>query len=191
MQPKLLQMEHALYLVEEWNGENDSGLIPWGDLILVRSDECAPYTAGGMLHTDEVRERMTMATQTGIIVAMGTEAFAFTLGGKRMGDDVPRPKIGDRIWHPKYAGDLYQGFDKKAYRMMRYTVVGGIFDPEKAPYIPPPPASVLASFKFPTGHGQEQGEAMSIPGAENVGDSFGGPIINLDDGGTAIVDTEE
>lgn len=185
MQPKLLQTEAALYLIEEWDGENTSGIIPKSNLILVRSDECAPYTAGGIGLPDEIRERHTMASETGVIIATGSQAFMVTHDGRRWSDaDEDKPKVGDRVWFQRYSGSLHRGFDGKAYRLMNDSCIGAVFDKKNAPFIEPPKNLALGEFTFPTVAGEAERASApwtGIPGAENVVDVAGGPIVNLNE----------
>lgn len=163
MSPKLFQTARALYTVEPWDGQNLSGLKPISNLVLIRADECAPFTAGGLSLTDEVRENNSLASETGVIVAVGSAAFKFTVGGRPWSDDDPeKPKPGDRVWFQRYSGSEHNGYDKKLYRMMNDTVIGGIFDMEHAPFIPWP-ENYATEWQFPSI--SEVGESMPIDGA--------------------------
>lgn len=190
MQPKLLQTEHALFLIEEWDQVNRSGMRPKSNLILVRSDECAPYTAGGIGLPDEIRERHTQACETGIIIAVGSQAFKVTHDGRRWpDDDEEKPKVGERVWFQRYSGSMHRGFDGKAYRLMNDSLIGATFDPDMAPFIEPARAESIAAFAagfaFPTGGSDDDdaapAESVSIPGAENVVDVAGGPVIPINE----------
>lgn len=177
MQPKLLQGEKALYLIEEWDGVNRSGMIPYANTLLVRADECAPYTAGGILLEDELRERHTMAATTGIVVAIGPAAFQFMPNGRPWPAEDPAAAVGDRVYFIQYAGYLYQGFDRKAYRVMTDAQIMGGFDMAMLPAIEAPKNFTDApNYNFPG-----RGEQVPIPGGENVADIAGGAIINLED----------
>jgi len=136
MQPKLFQTSIALYVIEEWDGLNLSGIIPESNMILVRADECAPFTAGKVALPDEVRENHTLASETGVIIAIGSQAFKYTLDGRRWPDDDPRkPKPGDRIWFKRYSGSELNGFDKRLYRLMNDSLMGARFDTTHMPVI--------------------------------------------------------
>lgn len=150
--PKLLQTEHALYRIEEWDGVNTSGMIPLSNLILVRTDECNDRSPGGVFYDDEVRERMTLASETGVIVAISTQAFRFTLDGRIWPDtDELKPKVGDRIRFARYAGDMFLGYDKKTYRVMKDSQIGCLFDKTHAPFIELPPVPEgSGDFQFPS-----------------------------------------
>ena len=175
MQPKLLklfQSEQALYRIEEWDGENTSGLSPRNNLILVRTDECNDRGPGGVFYPDDVRERMTMASETGVIVAVSSQAFKFTLDGRRWPDDDPeKPKVGDRIRFSRYSGSLFLGYDKRTYRAMNDSAVMGVFDVERAPFLELPP--IGEGFSFPSLAdaiaGLPQGESEAIPPPREIG----------------------
>lgn len=172
MQPKLLQTEKALYLIEEWDGVNRSGMIPKSNLILVRADEAADRSAGGVFYDDEVRERHTLASETGIIIAMGSQAFKTTLDGRRWPDDDPdKPKVGDRVWFQRYSGSMHLGFDKRAYRLMNDSCIGATFDQATAPFIDMP-APAMTPFVFPT----TSAEAERATAAAAIDVDAGAPV---------------
>jgi co-chaperonin GroES (HSP10) len=120
LQPRLIKGMQADYIPVFWEGENPSGLRPYGPNVLVKMDPCATASAGGVLLVDEMVDRMNEASVTGCIVAMGPEAFA------GLSD---RPQVGHRIYIEKYAGTKARGMDGALYRAMDDScVVCGIGD---------------------------------------------------------------
>lgn len=55
-----------------------------------------------------IRDRLQMAEQKAIIVAIGSEAWK--------DESVPRAAVGDSVMISKYAGSLVKGMDGKEYR---------------------------------------------------------------------------
>ena len=163
MQPRLFQTAMALYVIEEWNGENNSGMTPINNLVLVRPDECAQFSAGGVRLPDETRENHSLASETGFIVDVGSQAFKITLDGRRWPDDDPKkPKIGDRVWFKRYSGSEHSGYDNRLYRLINDSNVGAIFSVEGAPYIAWP-ENVTEDWQFPTVAGS--GEIIGVENA--------------------------
>ena len=116
MQAKLLKTELAEYTTVDFEG-NTSGYVPIGDRVLVRVDEAAGTTSGGVHLPDELAYRMTMASETGVIVAMGDAAFHWTFDRSRewYGE---KPKVGDHIYIERYAGRVVKGKDGTMYRVL-------------------------------------------------------------------------
>lgn len=109
LQPRLIKGMQADYVAVFWDGENQSGLVPYGPNVLVCMDPCSAATAGGIMLTDDTAERMNEASVTGCIMAMGPEAFDGL---------ADRPKVGDRVYIEKYAGTKARGKDNMFYRVM-------------------------------------------------------------------------
>lgn len=109
LQPRLIKGMQADYVPVFWDGENRSGLVPYGPNVLVCMDPCSTSSAGGVLLTDDTTERMNEASVTGCIMAMGPEAF----NGLKA-----RPQVGDRVYIEKYAGTKARGKDSMFYRVM-------------------------------------------------------------------------
>lgn len=116
------------YLMGVWDGVNRSGCQPLDDKVLVLMDEHAETTKGGIHITQQARERQNMASETGVVIALGEAAF-------RWNDEATRawtgrkPKPGDRCFVERYAGQLLQGEDGKMYRLMSQKCLGGIAIP--------------------------------------------------------------
>jgi chaperonin GroES len=111
LEPRLIKGMQADYTVAEFDplAGNTSGLIPYGPNVLVKMDECASSSAGGVMLPDDMIERMTEASVTGVVVAMGPEAF------RGLSDS---PQVGQRIYIEKYAGLKARGKDGKLYRVV-------------------------------------------------------------------------
>lgn len=125
MTPKLFKTNLATYIQAEYTGSNPSGWHPLGDKLLVKADSVADVTAGNIKIPDDIRDRMTMAAEAGVVIAVGDGAFMFDsnsvtpfLGRK--------PKPGDRIAMGRYSGQLMKGHDGENYRIMSSSEVGAI-----------------------------------------------------------------
>jgi co-chaperonin GroES (HSP10) len=116
MEPILLRTEVAEFVRSEFTG-NTSGYIPIGDRILVKVDEAAATTSGGVYLPDDITYKMTMAAETGVIVAMGDAAFYWTFDRSRLWHGY-RPKVGDHVYLERYAGRVVKGKDSTLYRVM-------------------------------------------------------------------------
>lgn len=149
LRPKVLSTDVADYVVAPFSGKNESGLRPFGDTIMVLPDKAAE-TAGkaGLLYVpDDVQERMSIASESGVIVAIGADAFKFSAASGRPLTQDEVPKIGDRVLFERYAGRVFKGNDDKIYRVMSDRCVGGVeLKPgEETP--PPPPAKKTKATK--------------------------------------------
>lgn len=111
LEPRLIKGMQAEYHPATYDPEvgNASGLIPYGANVLVRMDECATATGGGVLLIDDMVDRMTEASVTGCIYEIGPDAFR---GMEH------RPHVGQRIYIEKYAGLKTRGRDGALYRIL-------------------------------------------------------------------------
>lgn len=106
-------------------GANRSGIQPVGDMLLVMVDPVKTRTGGGIILTDDIADRQTMSSTTGIVLAMGDSAFLFD--GERVANwHGSKPKVGDRVFFQKYAGQTYTGTDGRVYRVLQDRSVAGI-----------------------------------------------------------------
>lgn len=126
MQPKLIRMQHGEYVVTEWGGANESGIAPHGDRVLVLPDLFADMTSGGVFITEEQREKMNAASQTGVLVAAGDDAWTWNSDRSRRYDGK-KPEVGQRVIFEQYAGTSLWGADGKRYRLMDDKCIGGLF----------------------------------------------------------------
>ena len=126
MQQKLLKSSQlGEFAPAEYNGENESGYEPIGDRVLVLPDEAASKTSGGVELTPEFVERMTMAAETGVIVACGEDAFRWNFDRTRPWEAY-KPRAGDRVYIQRYSGQVMLGEDGRFYRLMDFSCVGAL-----------------------------------------------------------------
>lgn len=114
------------YVHAAWSGENTSGIQPLDDKILVLMDDHAERTKGGIIVTDETKARQSMASETGVVVALGEAAFVYSDDGQRHWTTA-RPQPGDRVVVERYAGRTVQGQDGVEYRLCSQRAIGGVF----------------------------------------------------------------
>ena len=117
--------------VEPWNGRNESGFNPEGDRVLVLPDQCAAQSSGGILLPEEVIERISMAAETGVLVAMGPEAFYWNADRTRPRQSAP-PAVGSRVYFERYSGGLLHGKDGRIYRVCDDKSIGAVELPATA-----------------------------------------------------------
>lgn len=85
------------------------GINPLDVKVLVLPDPVEEKTAGGIILTDQHREKEGFASTRGLLVATGASAFAEWSGDK--------PQAGDRIVTAQYAGITVKGDDGVKYRL--------------------------------------------------------------------------
>ena len=125
MEPKLIKTVHAEYQPARYNGVNVSGWSPIGDYVLIKPDSVAHKTTGGIELPEEIKERMELASITGVIVECGSEAFKWNADRTRpFGGNPPGP--GTRVIFEKYAGKPILGVDGENYRILDDKAIGGI-----------------------------------------------------------------
>jgi co-chaperonin GroES (HSP10) len=117
--PKLLKTMQAEYVPAEWNGKNESRLNPLWDRVVVLPDYAATKSSGGVELPEDLVERMNMSAESGVIVALGADAFKKA---------SYRPKPGTRVTFERYAGLVVFGVDGKEYRVMDDTCIGTELD---------------------------------------------------------------
>lgn len=114
--PRMIKGLQAEYTPAQWPGSNTSGLRVFGKNILVRMDQCAEASSGGIILTDDLRDRMDEASESGCIYAIGPAAHRIFDDGSRWEGD--KPKLGERVYVEKYAGVKARGADGALYRVM-------------------------------------------------------------------------
>lgn len=132
MQPRMIRTPLGQYTPVEWSSKNESGIEPLGDRVLVLPDPFSPTTTGGIDIPDDVVERHTEAAETGVLVAVGSEAWAWNSDRTRRFDGT-KPEVGQRVIFERYAGTYQYGADGKRYRLMDDKCIGGLFAADKAP----------------------------------------------------------
>lgn len=130
MQPKLLfKTAIAEYRQAEWTGKNQSGVQPVGDRVLVKPDQAAGESSGGIMLPDDLKERHTLAAEAGIVIALGDGAFKWN--SDRQTPFYGRvPKPGNRVCLERYSGQLIRGDDGETYRLMESACIAAIITPE-------------------------------------------------------------
>ena len=125
MKPKLVMTPLAPYQHAKFSGKNESGIIPIGDRVLILPDDAADKTAGGIMFDDTLKERNSLAAETGVLVAVGNGAWFWNSDRTRKFEGV-RPEVGQRVWFERYAGSVQHGNDGRLYRLMDDKCIGGL-----------------------------------------------------------------
>lgn len=125
MTPKLLKTVHAEYHPALFLGENKSGWHPALDRVLVKPDMVSAKSSGGIALPEDLMERMQLAAITGVVIAVGDDAFRWNADGTRPFEGY-KPKPGDRVIFEKYAGKPILGEDGHDYRILDYKSIGGV-----------------------------------------------------------------
>jgi chaperonin GroES len=134
MQERFLTTDRGTFKLAEYDGRNRAGLKPLCDNVLVLIDAIAgeiPVAGTEVkLHmTDQAQETGTLGSTTGVIIAVGPQAFAYDMD-RLVKWEGERPKPGDRIWFQRYAGQEHTGLDGKLYRIMQDRTIAGMEDKE-------------------------------------------------------------
>ena len=129
MEPRLIKGVQAEYVPAKWSGQNTSGVRVVGKTVLVLMDECSQTTTGGIALPDDLIERMSLAAESGVLVATSPGAFLLNEDMTPWTGDKPKP--GDRVYIEKYAGKQVKGRDGKMYRIMDYNAIGATYEPEQ------------------------------------------------------------
>jgi co-chaperonin GroES (HSP10) len=166
LKPRLLKSSQlGEFTPFNFDGINRSGYEPVGDRVLVGPDSAADMTSGGVHLTPEFSERMTLAAETGVIVACGPDAFLWN-SDKTRRLEGPTPKAGDRVYINRYSGQVLLGDDGRVYRLMEYGCIGAVKKTEPAPSSP-------ISFRpgeFKSVYKPEELFEFTAPRATNTGD---------------------
>ena len=130
MSPKLVMTPLGQYAPAQWSGANTSGIRPIGDRVLILPDGAAEQTSGGVELPEDLVDRMTQAAETGVIVAMGPDAWLWNSDRTRKFEGE-KPRVGQRVIFERYAGSFQHGpRDGRRYRLMDDKCVGGELDAE-------------------------------------------------------------
>jgi len=119
-----------LYLPAIWDGKDTSGCVPIGDKILIKPDMAVSQTDTGIHMPEEFTERMHLSTQTGIIIAVGDDAFTWSADRSRPFGGY-KPKVGDRVYFERYAGAVVNGDDGCDYRLIEDRQIGAVIEVKK------------------------------------------------------------
>lgn len=130
---RILKAGHANYIEAQFTGVNEALEHPVGNQIVVKVDTVSETVgkAGTILAPEKTAETNSRAVTTGVIVAMGDEAFA--VGPDRVTPWRGRkPAVGDRITFKRYEGEPFQ--DGRPFHYMPDSAVRGVhFKPEEKP----------------------------------------------------------
>lgn len=125
METRTVLTQYGQYEMASWDGTNGSGLKPLCDKVLVLCDQPVGKTTGGIIIVDTIKENTGFAATSGVIVAIGDQAFAYD-SDRLVHWEGERPKAGDRVVFVKYAGLEYTGRDGLLYRLMQDKSLGAI-----------------------------------------------------------------
>jgi chaperonin GroES len=127
--PKIIKTQHAEYKPGVFNGKNESGWRPIGDKVLVLTDQMVDKTSGGVFISEDLRDRMSMAAETGIVIDLGDDAFLWNTDRSRPFTGQ-KPKPGDFVYIERYSGQVIMGNDGQVYRVMTDACIAGIKLPD-------------------------------------------------------------
>lgn len=124
MQPRgLRKTDVAVYRIVEHDGPNYSGLEPIGDRVLILPDQATDKSHGGAYLDPLTVENFTDASETGVIVECGPDAFLWNGDRTRRWEGV-KPKAGDRVCFERYSGQKHHSWDGQVYRLMDDKCIG-------------------------------------------------------------------
>jgi chaperonin GroES len=89
---------------------NTSGITPVGYRVLVKPDPIERTTSGGIVLPETAAEAHDRAQQTGILIALGPEAWKDY--------SACWASVGDRVMFARYGGVHLTGKDGVLYRML-------------------------------------------------------------------------
>lgn len=124
--PALIQGLNAEYIPATWDGKDTSGIRCVGTTVLVLMDTCAPVNTGSITLPDDIVERFTMGSESGVLAKVSEGAFLTNEDGSPWSGERPVP--GDRVYCEKYAGKQIRGADGRTYRLMDYKAIGAIYE---------------------------------------------------------------
>lgn len=128
LQQRFIQTELAKYRIRQvFDGVNRSGRRPVNDLVVVMLDDVLKVTLGGIELPEDYIERMNLAAETGVVVAVGPGAFKWSADRRRPFEGEP-PRPGDRVQIDRYAGALITGKDGQKYRLVPDRQIGALLD---------------------------------------------------------------
>lgn len=127
MRPKVVTTEHGHFDEASWSGRNESGLIPIGESVVVLPDEASEKIgkAGLLIATEETKARQSLASETGLVVAVGEGAWEWNADRTRPFKGR-KPIPGDRVCFARYAGRIHIGDDDRSYRVMSDNCIAAI-----------------------------------------------------------------
>jgi len=102
--------------------ELDPGVAPVEFNVLVLCCELSEKSRGGIIITDDAKDREELGGIEGMLVAASPMAFRFDEAPK----DMAWPKPGDRVTFTKWAGVVVAGDDGRRYRLMKDKDITGV-----------------------------------------------------------------
>lgn len=101
---------------------NTSGISPTEYNVLVKIEEIEETTAGGIILSDETKDRKQAFATTAVILDISPLAFSY----ERWPEGSRSPQIGDRVVITKAAGVMVEGLDGKDYKLIKDKDVGAV-----------------------------------------------------------------
>lgn len=126
MKPKFIRTEHSEYERSEWDAEaQKTPFRPIGDCVVIIPDKVREKTSGGIFLTNTTQDTLNTGATSGVIAALGEEAFRWDMNRTREIPEESRPKVGDRVIYTRYSGQVYF-LDGQTWQVMADTCIGGI-----------------------------------------------------------------
>lgn len=126
MKSRLVKSSKSVeFVAATWNGSNESGYQPLGDMVLIAPDSASSKSSGGVEFTATHVARETMAAESGVIVALGSDAFLWNADRTRRWEGM-KPEPGDRVHMQRYSGQEILGKDGTVYRLCEQNCIGAI-----------------------------------------------------------------
>jgi co-chaperonin GroES (HSP10) len=120
----------GVYDVVPWDGKDTSGFMPFGDRVLVLPDQPAEKSTGGIIMgSEDEREKVALAAESGVIIAMGEDAFIWNSNRTRKLEGK-RPEVGTRVFFKRYVGEMYPARDGRFYMILSDHSIGGMETPD-------------------------------------------------------------
>lgn len=104
---------------------NESGILPRHYNVLVKPDEVAEQTKGGLFIPETVKEKDEFGRTEGVMVAASPLAFSYAEW-----PDNTKPQVGDRVIFPRYNATKIKGRDGVEYWMLKDEAIAGVMQDE-------------------------------------------------------------
>ena len=99
-------------------GKNGCGWAPVADCVLVLPDKPIRMTAGNILIPESVADKKADGAESGIIVALGPDAFIWDSDKLRRLEGKEKPQVGHRAVFNRYSGIKIAGDDGQTYYIL-------------------------------------------------------------------------
>ena len=100
------------------SGKNGCGWEPTTDCVLLLPDTPIRKSTGGILIPEAVADTKADAAESGIIVALGPDAFIWNSDRTRRLESAEKPQIGHRAVISRYSGIKIAGDDGQTYYIL-------------------------------------------------------------------------